>query len=114
MSRRIPESAAIAEVTVRHARVAPFALEPRAALADWDHRTRTLTVWLSTQTPHRARQQDLARILDLTEEHIRVIAPDVGGAFGGKASIYPEEAVVAYAAYKLQQPVKWCDAQRTC
>lgn len=100
-------AAAIAEVTVRHARVAPFALEPRAALADWDHQARILTVWLSTQTPHRARQ-DLARILDLTEEHIRVIAPDVGGAFGGKASIYPEEAMVAYAAYRLQQPVKWC------
>lgn len=100
-------AATIADVTVRHARVAPFALEPRAALADWDHQTRILTVWLSTQTPHRARQ-DLARILDLTEEHIRVIAPDVGGAFGGKASIYPEEALVAYAAYRLQQPVKWC------
>ena len=103
-------AAVIADVTVRHARVAPFALEPRAALANWDHRTRTLTVWLSTQTPHRARQ-DLARILDLTEEHIRVIAPDVGGAFGGKASIYPEEAMVAYAAYRLQRPVKWCAAR---
>jgi len=97
----------IARVRVEHARLAPTALEPRAALAIWDPVGDGLTVWLSTQTPHRARL-DLARILGLPAVRIRVIASDVGGAFGGKASIYPEEAMVAWAAMRLGRPVKWC------
>jgi len=83
-----------------------MALEPRAALAAYDIGSDLLTVWLSTQTPHRARA-DLAAILGRSEASIRVVAPDVGGAFGGKASLYPEEAAVALAALRLQMPVKW-------
>ncbi|WP_244628229.1 xanthine dehydrogenase family protein molybdopterin-binding subunit [Stappia taiwanensis] len=92
-------------VTVEHSLLAPMALEPRAALADW--REGRLTAWLSTQTPHRARD-DLARMLALPLAQVRVIAPDVGGAFGGKASIYPEDVMVAFAARRLGAPVKWC------
>lgn len=97
----------IARVRVEHARLAPAALEPRASLATWDPAGDGLTVWLSTQTPHRARL-DFAQILGLPAARIRVIAPDVGGAFGGKASIYPEEVMVAWAAMRLGRPVKWC------
>jgi len=96
----------IVRVTVEHERVAPVALEPRAAMAFWDEGAQMLNVWLSTQTPHRARS-DLAAILNLSEKKIRVIAPDVGGAFGGKASLYPEDALVALASLKLKRPVKW-------
>ncbi len=87
-----------------HPRVAPFAMEPRAALAipDGDG----LTVWLSTQTPLRARD-DLAHMLGLPPARLHVIAPDVGGAFGGKASIYPEDVLTAFAALRLRRPVKW-------
>jgi carbon-monoxide dehydrogenase large subunit len=92
---------------VAHCRLAPSALEPRAAAACWSEADDMLTVWLSTQTPHRARE-DLGRILHLDLHKIRVIAPDVGGAFGGKASIYPEEAVVAWAALRLKRNVRWC------
>ena len=99
-------AAHVARVVIHHQRVAPVALEPRTAMASWDQAGKRLTVWLSTQTPHRARQ-DLAAILGLAESHIRVIAPDVGGAFGGKASIYPEDALVALAAMQLKVPVKW-------
>ncbi|SED93051.1 carbon-monoxide dehydrogenase large subunit [Rhizobiales bacterium GAS188] len=99
-------AACIAKVRVAHARVAPMPLEPRAALASWDHDRQELTARLSTQTPHRARD-DLARILNLPESQIRVIAPDVGGAFGGRASIFPEDAMVALAAMRLGRPVKW-------
>ncbi|WP_198670636.1 xanthine dehydrogenase family protein molybdopterin-binding subunit [Oceanicella sp. SM1341] len=99
------EAAVTVSVTCRHALVAPFPMEPRAALADG--RGDTLTAWFSTQTPHRARE-DLARILGRPLESIRVIAPDVGGAFGGKASIYPEDVMVAWAAARLRAPVKWC------
>jgi carbon-monoxide dehydrogenase large subunit len=99
-------AAHIVHVTVEHQRVAPAPLEPRAALAFWDEGAQMLNVWLSTQTPHRARS-DLAAILNLSEQKIRVIAPDVGGAFGGKASLYPEDALVALASLQLKRPVKW-------
>ena len=93
-------------VSVQHALLAPMALEPRAALASWDVAGQALTVWLPTQTPHRARM-DLARILGLSPDQVRVIAPHVGGSFGGKASLYPEDAVVALASLKTGRPVKW-------
>jgi aerobic carbon-monoxide dehydrogenase large subunit len=100
------KAAHVVRVAIQHARVAPTALEPRAAVADIDAQTSGLTLWLSTQTPHRART-DLAAILGLEAQALRVVAPDVGGAFGGKASIYPEEATVALAALRLQKPVTW-------
>jgi aerobic carbon-monoxide dehydrogenase large subunit len=93
-------------VSVQHALLAPMALEPRAALAHWDEARQVLNVWLPTQTPHRARL-DLARILRLSPDQVRVIAPHVGGSFGGKASLYPEDAVVALAAIRTGRPVKW-------
>ncbi|MBW3096420.1 xanthine dehydrogenase family protein molybdopterin-binding subunit [Pseudohoeflea sp. DP4N28-3] len=97
-------AAATVSASVEHALLAPMTLEPRAALACFD--ADGLTAWLSTQTPHRARD-DLARMLDLPVNKVRVIAPDVGGAFGGKASIYPEDVMVAWAAKDLCRPVKW-------
>ncbi len=95
----------VATAQVRHARVAAMPMEPRTALAAWDEAA-GLTAWLSTQTPHRARQ-DLSAILGLPADRVRVIAPDVGGAFGGKASLFPEDAVVAWAARLLGRPVLW-------
>ena len=93
-------------VKVEHSRLAPMALEPRATVAEVDA-TGCLTAWISTQTPHRARDE-LARILSIEKSRIRVIAPDVGGSFGGKASIYPEDVVVAFAALRIGSTVKWC------
>lgn len=93
-----------AAVTLEHALVAPLALEPRAALAEPG--PQGLTLWLSTQTPFRARD-DLVRMLGLAPEAVRVIAPDVGGAFGAKGSIHPEEVLVALAAHRLGRPVGW-------
>lgn len=89
---------------VDHARVAPFAMEPRACVAE--PMGKGLRVWMATQTPYRGRE-DLARILEMDRSDVQVIAPDVGGAFGGKASIYPEDALVAFAARDLNRPVKW-------
>ena len=104
--RAFAEAAATAEVTVRHPRVAPGPLECRASLAQWDGEARRLTVWTGTQTPHRARD-DIARALGLDPDRVRTIAPDVGGAFGMKASIYPEDIVVAFAAWTLRRTVRW-------
>ncbi|MGD9863280.1 MAG: xanthine dehydrogenase family protein molybdopterin-binding subunit [Pseudodonghicola sp.] len=92
-----------------HALLAPMPLEPRAALAQFDGDR--LQVFLSTQTPFRARD-DIARVLGLDKARVHVTAPDVGGAFGGKASIYPEDLMVCFAARALQAPVKWT-AQRS-
>ena len=103
-------AAVIAEVTIRHPRVAPAPLECRASLAQWDAEAECLTVWTGTQTPHRARD-DLARALGLDQGQVRVVAPDVGGAFGMKASIYPEDFSVAFAACDLQRPVRWVAAR---
>ncbi|MFC2968902.1 xanthine dehydrogenase family protein molybdopterin-binding subunit [Acidimangrovimonas pyrenivorans] len=97
-------AARVVRVTADHALVAPMALEPRAALAEMAEGR--LTVWLSTQTPNRCRE-DLASILGIDRAEIRVIAPDVGGAFGGKASLMPEDVLVAHAARLLDAPVKW-------
>lgn len=91
---------------VRHPRLAPSALEPRAAAAWYDSETDSVTVWLSTQTPHRARSE-LGRILGVSPARIRVIAPDVGGAFGMKASLYPEDVFVVWAALHLKRSVRW-------
>ena len=100
----LPEFVDAVEACIDHALVAPFAMEPRVALAEPVEGG--LRVWLSTQTPQRGRD-DLAIILGLPRDSIHVIAPDVGGAFGGKASLMPEDAVVALAALRLGCPVKW-------
>ncbi|RUS58992.1 xanthine dehydrogenase family protein molybdopterin-binding subunit [Pseudorhodobacter sp. E13] len=90
--------------SIAHALVAPFAMEPRAVFAMPEGTG--LTVWLSTQTPQRGRD-DLCAMLGLDRDQLRVIAPDVGGAFGGKASLMPEDYLTAFAALTLQRPVKW-------
>ncbi|MEM8811356.1 MAG: xanthine dehydrogenase family protein molybdopterin-binding subunit [Pseudomonadota bacterium] len=100
------DAASVVRATIRHSRVAASPLEPRSAAADFDTATGVLTVWLSTQTPHRARA-DLARILNLDMEYVHVVAPDVGGAFGMKASLYPEDIFVAFAALAHRRAVRW-------
>lgn len=99
-------AAVVVEAQIRHPRLAPSSLEPRATLAQWDAEAARLTLWSGTQTPHRLRS-DIAAILGLDLQQVQAIAPDVGGAFGLKASLYPEDVVVAQAARLLGRPVKW-------
>jgi carbon-monoxide dehydrogenase large subunit len=93
------------EVRLDHTRVAPVSLEPRG-IAVRPEADGSLTIWYSTQTPHRARSH-LAQMLGIDANLLRVIAPDVGGAFGMKASLYPEEVYCVWAAHALQVPVRW-------
>ncbi|MGO9401641.1 MAG: xanthine dehydrogenase family protein molybdopterin-binding subunit [Xanthobacteraceae bacterium] len=82
------------------------AMEPRACLAEYDAGRDALTLHSATQVPGIVRDA-LAMALDLPGHRIRVVAPDVGGGFGGKGSLFPEEIFVCVAARKLGRPVKW-------
>jgi aerobic carbon-monoxide dehydrogenase large subunit len=83
-------------------------LECRGVLAFRDHRLDEIVLYASTQTPHTLRVA-LAEILDLEERRLRVVAPDVGGGFGPKARLYPEEIVLAALAAALDHPVRWIE-----
>jgi carbon-monoxide dehydrogenase large subunit len=91
-------------VEVRQARLAGVPLEPRGVAARWADGT--LTIWSSTQVPHRIRDE-VARLLGLAPERVRVIAPDVGGGFGVKGGPYREEILIPWLARRLDRPVKW-------
>jgi carbon-monoxide dehydrogenase large subunit len=93
----------------RMGRQAPAPLEGRVVVAE--SRRGRLTLWTSTQVPHVERTV-LARILGMPEHHVRVIAGDVGGSFGGKLHIYPEDAVLAWLARHLGRPVRWIEDRR--
>jgi carbon-monoxide dehydrogenase large subunit len=89
-------------------RGAGMPMEPRATAAEYEPRTRRLTVWSTTQTPHTLARA-LAAALGLPQAAVRVIAPDVGGGFGPKVLIYPEEVAVAWLAVRLRRPVKYVE-----
>ncbi|SDM40462.1 carbon-monoxide dehydrogenase large subunit [Bacillus sp. OK048] len=83
-------------------------METRGVISKWDNTSNSLTVWSSTQMPHMVRSH-ISKCLGIAEMNIRVIAPNVGGGFGGKALVYPEEIAMAYFAKKLQFPLKWTE-----
>src|SRR5436190_19563603 len=108
----IDAAARAAEITVtrefRMQRQSGAPLECRGVLACRDYRLDEVVVYASTQTPHTVRVA-LAEILDLEERRIRVVAPDVGGGFGPKARLYPEEVILAALALELDHPVRWLE-----
>jgi aerobic carbon-monoxide dehydrogenase large subunit len=101
-----------AEISIRRTfrmnRHAAVPLEGRSVLAYRDHRLDELVVYASTQVPHIMRL-GLAEVLDIEERCIRVVAPDVGGGFGSKARLSPEEVTVAALALELDHPVRWIE-----
>jgi len=94
----------VVALDVRQTRLAGVPLEPRAVAARWEDGA--LTIWSSTQVPHRIRDE-VARLLGLAPERVRVIAPDVGGGFGVKGGPYREEVLIPWLARRLGRPVKW-------
>ena len=98
----------VVERRVVNHRTAGGAIEPRGVLADY--RAGSLTVWTSTQVPHFVRV-NLAGLLGISEERVRVIAPEVGGGFGSKLQVYGEEIFCAWASRKLDRPVKWIETR---
>jgi aerobic carbon-monoxide dehydrogenase large subunit len=102
------EADVIVERRVINHRTAGAPIEPRGVLADY--RAGSLTVWSATQVPHFLRLF-LAILLGISEERVRVIAPDVGGGFGSKLQVYGEEIFAAWASRKLGMPVKWIETR---
>jgi carbon-monoxide dehydrogenase large subunit len=96
---------------VAQERISAVALEPRTVLASFDPVAGELTLWVSCQSPFRVRGE-VARLLDLHESQVRVIAPDVGGGFGVKTGPYREDGLLAWLAVTLRRPVKWVATRR--
>lgn len=89
-------------------RLAPASMETRGVVAEFRKADRRLTVWSSSQIPHLLRNY-LAEQLGLPQHQVHVIVPEVGGGFGSKLNIYPEEALASFAAMKTGRPVKWIE-----
>jgi carbon-monoxide dehydrogenase large subunit len=102
------EADVVVERRIVNHRTAGAPIEPRAAMAEW-HGDR-VTLWTTTQIPHILRLQ-LAVMLGIAEDRIRVIAPDVGGGFGTKLNVYGEEALLVWLTRKLNRPVKWTETR---
>src|SRR5215470_2826332 len=92
-------------------RLAPIAMEPRGVLARYYPGEQELTLWTSTQIPHLARTQ-IAIMIGMPENKLRLIAPEVGGGFGSKLNVYAEEAVLGWISMQLGRPVKWIEGRR--
>ncbi len=88
-------------------------IEMRGYIADWDMRAETLTVHVSGQNPHLERGA-IAESLGLTDERVRVVLADIGGAFGLKMHVYPEELLVCLMSRELGRPVKWIESRAEC
>jgi len=95
----------------RMARQAMNPMEGKAVFAEWDDRADQLVMWTSTQVPHLIRT-GLAEFLGLEQRQVRVIAPDVGGGFGCKALLQPEEVVAGWMTRHLEAPVRWIEDRR--
>ncbi|MQA13862.1 MAG: molybdopterin-dependent oxidoreductase [Pseudonocardiaceae bacterium] len=89
-------------------RCAPVPIEPTACLADWT--ARGLTLYLTTQAPHHMRNE-IATMFGLPQQQVRLVAPDVGGGFGAKASFYPEFLLVSELSRRLGRPVKYIETR---
>lgn len=96
---------------VLHQRLAPIAMEPRGVLARYFPGEQELTLWSSTQIPHLMRTQ-VAIMIGIPENKLRVITPEVGGGFGSKLNVYAEEAVLGWISMQLGKPVKWIESRR--
>ena len=104
------EADVIVKEKMTNARVAPLALEPRGVLAHYLPGEDKMTLWTSTQVPHKVRTL-VAGQIGMPENRMRVIAPEVGGGFGSKLNIYREEALAAFVSRELGVPIKWVESR---
>jgi carbon-monoxide dehydrogenase large subunit len=103
----LAEAAHITTLELSNNRLIPNAIEPRAALGVYEQATDQYTLYTTSQNPHLERLILSAFVQVAPEHKLRVVAPDVGGGFGSKIFIYPEETVVIWATAKVKRPIKW-------
>jgi carbon-monoxide dehydrogenase large subunit len=106
------KAAHITKIDIVNNRLIPNAMEPRAAIGEYDKATGDYTLYTTSQNPHVIRLLMGAFVLQIPEHKLRVVAPDVGGGFGSKIYHYAEEAIVTWASGKIKRPIKWV-ADRT-
>ena len=106
IDKKFGTAAHVSELKIQYPRATANTLEPRCTLAYCNQMDDRMTLCSSTQEPHEVRQV-VAHTLNISQNDIRVIALDVGGAFGMKGQVYPEDVLVVWAARKLNKPVKW-------
>ena len=107
VDKAIADAAHVTRMDITNNRLVPNAMEPRAALGHYDKAEDHYTCWTTSQNPHVARLVMSAFYNVAPENKLRVIAPDVGGGFGSKIYIYPEEIVCLWASKRAGVPVKW-------
>ena len=111
VARGFAEAHVMVEARFDVPRVAAMPIEPRGVLVQPEAPDGRLTIWTSTQVPFAVRAA-IAAALGLADEQVRVIAPDVGGGFGAKGHVYPEDVLLAAVARRLGRPVKWIETRR--
>jgi carbon-monoxide dehydrogenase large subunit len=94
------------KLRVDNNRLSPVAMEPRAAVGDYNATEDHYTLYTTSQNPHGVRME-MSHIFHVAENHVRVVSPDVGGGFGLKGGCFPDDALVLWASKRLRRPVKW-------
>ncbi len=105
--KAIDEAAHVVELDLVNSRVVPSAIEARGAIGFWNAPDEQYVLYVSGQAVHAQKGQMAGAIFKVDPKHVRVIGPDVGGGFGAKNFVYPENVLVCWAAKKLGRPVKW-------
>ncbi len=112
VARAFEGAAHIARLDFVVSRVTAAPLEPRAAVGDYDRRSGRYTLYTGIQAPHGLRTLLAERVLRVPQSRLRVVTGDVGGSFGMRSGVYPEHALVLWAARRLGRPVKWTSDRR--
>ena len=111
VDRAFTEAEHVVKIGLKQHRGGAHSIEGRGVVAHYDASAHQLTIWTSTQTAHKSRDAAV-ELFDMDESRIRVIVPDVGGGFGGKNTVYPEEVMTVLASRLLERPVKWIEDRR--
>ncbi|MDN5873048.1 MAG: xanthine dehydrogenase family protein molybdopterin-binding subunit, partial [Sinobacteraceae bacterium] len=101
------KAAHVSKLDLINQRLIPNAMEPRAVNASYNRATGEVVLYVANQNPHVERLLMTAYVIQMPEHKVRVVAPDVGGGFGSKINVYPEDAAAIWAARALNCPVKW-------
>ncbi len=111
VKRAFREADRVVKIRLVNQRLSPAPLEGRAVQASYQQGEKLLTVWAATQGPHSQRAR-IARLLRIPEDRVRVITIDVGGSFGSKMNVFPEDGLAPFLAMRLGRPVKWIETRR--